>query len=179
MKPIMRLMLALTGLFFVGNVFAGDSGTIEITYSPAAATAVPTLSDFMLIITGLLMAGIAFRLIRNTSGGSPLASIVALALLGATMIPGYDFLKTAYAQAAGLSNPAGGVLNIPVPNPPTDNIQVDNTSGVPQRINDIRYVPDGNTSCQLDTPSTTPECTIGMILPNTSTCYVAVICGDV
>jgi hypothetical protein len=178
MKPIMRLMLALTGLFFVGNVFAGDSGTIEITYSPAAATAVPTLSDFMLIITGLLMAGIAFRLIRNTSGGSPLASIVALALLGATMIPGYDFLKTAYALEAGLSNPAGGVLIIPASRT-TDNIPVDNISGVPQRINDIRYVPADNTQCQLDTPSTTPECTVGMILPNTNTCYVTVICGDV
>ena len=95
----------VTSLVVTSDVFAGLPGGV-IVYAPIAHS-IPTLTDLMLVILGLLTAVIAYRVLRTHPGGQPLASLAVLAIAGATMIPGAKFIEQAYAVGPQMSAAAG------------------------------------------------------------------------
>lgn len=159
------LAVVVAGVLVSGEALAGSPGG-TITYGPAAAS-IPTLSEVGMLITGLLVAVIGFRVMRANPGRKPLASALLLSglALGAAGV-GTRVVDSAYAAILlEMSVAAGGTMDIP----PTDetNIPVENTSGVTQRILGRAAI-----ACTFEAPSQSPECTVGSTVAPDGTCYV-------
>lgn len=157
--------VVVAGLLMSGEVMAGTPGG-TITYGPAAAS-IPTLSEIGMLITGLLVAVIGFRVMRANPGRTPLASVLLMSglAIGAAGV-GTRLVDSAYAAILlEMSVAAGGTMDIP----PTDgtNIPVENTSGVTQHILGRSAL-----ACTFAAPSLSPECTIGSTVAPDGTCYV-------
>ena len=149
------------------DAFAGMGGG-TIVYGPPAES-IPTLSGTMLIVLGLLFAVLAFRVLRNHSGGLPLASIMALSVAGLSGVSGVKLMQEAYAVGYSMSQSNGGsvligAIGISVP--------VDNTTGRAQQIKSV--TPNGG--CSVGTASN-PACAPGLIVQNASSCNVRFDCA--
>lgn len=153
------------GVLMSGEAMAGAAGG-TITYGPAAAS-IPTLSEVGMLITGLLVAVIGFRVMRANPGRKPLASVLLVSGLAIGFAGvGTRLVDSAYAAILlEMSVAAGGTMDIP----PTDetNIPVENTSGVTQRILGRSAI-----ACTFEEPSQSPECTVGSTVAPDGTCYV-------
>jgi hypothetical protein len=103
-RKLIQIFGLLTSLVAATEVFAGSPGGV-VVYAPVAHS-IPTLTDLMLVMLGLLTAVIAYRVLRAHPGGQPLASLAVLAIAGVTMIPGAKFIEHAYA-VADLQNVGG------------------------------------------------------------------------
>lgn len=156
--------LVVAGLLMSGEVMAATPGG-TITYGPAAAS-IPTLSEIGMLITGLLIAVIGFRVMRANPGHKPLASVLLMSglAIGAAGVS-TRVLDSAYAAGLLMNEAAGGTVNIPE----SDNtdIPVQNTSGVTQRI-----LGRSDATCTFAVPETSPECTVGSTVAPDGTCYV-------
>lgn len=174
-KNMTRNSCKRVGLFGVpallaatSDAFAGMGGG-TIVYGPPAES-IPTLSGTMLIVLGLFLAVLAFRVLRNHSGGLPLASIVALSIAGLSGVSGVKLVQEAYAVAGySMSQPNGGsefigAIGFEVP--------VDNTSGRAQQIKSVTPQP----SCAVGTVTQSPACAPGVIVQPSNSCYVRFDC---
>lgn len=159
----------IAGFTAATDVFAGPAGGGTITYGPPNHS-IPVLSDIMLVVLGLLLAVIAFRVLRSYPGGTPLASLVALTIAGSAMIPD-KIIEQAQAIALGMTNAAGGTtLYIPA----GTEFNINNTSGVEQQVKSLN--PDiGCTPVPLTLGS--PQCAQGLIVPNAGQCFIEFQCG--
>jgi hypothetical protein len=154
----------LTSLAAATDAFAGTNGG-TITYGPPTQS-IPALSDLMLVVLGLLLAVMAYRVLRaHPGGGQPLASLVALAIVGLSMIPGGKLIEEAYANAGyEMTSPSGGTVFIPS----GLEYPVGNSSGVVQQIKSVTP-----TTGVSSWPTTgTPTCTPGLTVQPNSSCYV-------
>jgi hypothetical protein len=157
-RKLIQVFGLMTSLLVASDVFAGPGGGV-IVYAPVAHS-IPTLTDLMLVILGLLTAVIAFRVLRAHPGGQPLASLAVLAIAGVTMVPGAKFIEHAYADISPEMSLAGGG-NVVIPN--NGEYEVVNTSGTDQRI--ISVTP-------ASTETTAPTCAAGLIVTKTHSCFV-------
>lgn len=140
-----------------------------ITYGPVPQS-IPTLSGFMLIVLGLLLAVFAFRVLRAHSASKPLASIVAVGVLVLGATSGNQLIQNAQAvifpppPSLSFSNPSGGILNVFH----TGEFMILNNSGQPQRVISVTVSP-----LFVDSPtSQQPRCTVGLAVQNNSSCYM-------
>ncbi|MCE9549982.1 MAG: midcut-by-XrtH protein [Betaproteobacteria bacterium] len=140
-----------------------------ITYGPVPQS-IPTLSGFMLIALGLLLAVFAFRVLRAHSASKPLASIVAVGVLVLGAASGNQLIQNAQAvifpppPSLFFSNPSGGVLNVLH----VGETPILNNSGQPQRVISVTVSP-----LFVDIPtSQQSRCTIGLVVQNNSSCYM-------
>ena len=125
-----------------------------IVYGPPAES-IPALSDAMLVVLGMLLAVVAFRVLRNYPGGRPLASIVALSIAGLSGISGTNVIQEAYAFIGySMTDPNGGSIYI---NYFGGEVPVDNTTGRAQQIKSIT----SDTSCAVVAPASSPACAPG------------------
>ena len=144
-----------------------QSGPGGITYAPVESQGIPTLSEWGLLATALLLAVLAYRLLRGRLGGRPLASVVLAGALGLALAGGGLQLQSAEAQSESeiaLSLPGGGLATI------TDEGEwlVRNTSGVAQSIVAMTAA-DG---FAFQPPEGTPACAVGMVLTPGAICYL-------
>ena len=162
-RKLIQIFGLLTSLVAATEVFAGSPGGV-VVYAPVAHS-IPTLTDLMLVMLGLLTAVIAYRVLRAHPGGQPLASLAVLAIAGVTMIPGAKFIEHAYAVAdLQMSAATGGSV---VVNGGGD-IPIVNSSGRDQRI--VSVTPNGDSIETI--PGSTPRCDDGVTVLKTQSCYV-------
>jgi len=159
--------IPLASFVIISDAYAQTSSpTIAgtIAYGPLAQS-IPALSDLMLIVLGLLLAVVAFRALRNRSGGQPLASLVALTIASLAMVPGYKFIEEAYAiTQIAMTNPAGGTVTISLSGA---EVPIQNITTVAQEIKSV--TPGAGYS--VGTPASSPACTPGLIVQPSSFCY--------
>ena len=150
------------------SAWAGSVGTI--TYGPVvASTPVPTMSGVMLVMLALLLATIAYRILRqkeNNAGRMMVLSLLAVGAL-ASGLGGITLIDDAYA-------PSG----IPLTNPGGDTLLL--YSGTTSYINDTGAVTEilGRTAVQgCAFQSIIEECTIGKQLAADEICNLALFCN--
>lgn len=154
------------GALFSGQAFAGTTGG-TITYGPGAL-AVPTLSELGLLITGLLVAVIGFRVMRAHPGSRPLASLLLLGGLTLSVASmGTRVVDVAHASILLVMDAAGGGTVV-LPSSDGTDLPVQNNTAAPQRI--LNRNP--GTCNAFVVPSSSPECTIGSTVDPGGTCYV-------
>ena len=169
-KTITRI--AVAGLIAAQAVPAMAAGG-TITYS--VASSIPTLSDWGLIIMAAIMAVVAYRELRKSKRGQPLASLAALGILGLAAFvnngSSWDaradlVLGTVSISDANATQVVMSVNNI---------YEVTNTSGVTVQITGV--IP-SSSSTVGDIPSEVqydayrPICTVGSSLAAGAKCYV-------
>lgn len=161
----------LTCMAAATEAFAGTPPGGVITYGPLAAQSIPALSDLMLVVLGLFLAVMAYRVLRAHPGGTPLASLAALAIVGLSSVPGVRFIEGAHAiPAFSMTSPAGGTIEIFT----NTEVPVSNGTGVVQQIKGIQP----NNNCTTLITSASPECTEGAIVQPAAACYIHFDCGN-
>lgn len=153
-------------LFLPGSVFAANHGTI--IYGPGGPTNIPTLSGWMLILLGLLLAAVAYRVLRDRKAGYN--ALVALLGVSALLAAGSGIKLVDEARATisiPLDNPNGGSEIIA-----GDGYNVyENTSGIPQIIGLVQlppicpFFPSGNSSSPQ-------ECAAGLMMQPDDFCQI-------
>ena len=147
-----------------------QSGPGGITYAPVESQGIPTLSEWGLLATALLLAVLAYRLLRGRLGGRPLASVVLAGALGLALAGGGLQLQSAQAQSEveiALSLPGGGQAMIP-----DDGVWlVRNTSGVAQSIVALSAADGFN----FESYEGSPRCEVAMVLAPGATCYINLV----
>jgi len=162
------LATTLALLASTSDAFAGMGGG-TIVYGPPTES-IPTLSGTMLIVLGMLLAVVAFRVLRNYPGGRPLASIVALSIAGLSGVSGIKVMQEAYAGASyPMTQTNGGSVHV---NTSGVDVPVDNTSGRTQQIKSVK--PDSN--CSVGTVTPPPACAPGVIVQPANSCNVRFDC---
>ena len=170
-KRMIPLAGLLTLMAVATEAFAGTPPGGVITYGPPAAQSIPALSDLMLVVLGLFLAVIAFRILRTHPGGTPLASLAALAIVGLSSVPGVKFIEGAYAiPAFSMTSPSGGTIEVFT----NTEVPVSNGTGVVQQIKGIQP----NNNCTTLIPNASPECTEGSIVQPAAACYIHFDCGN-
>jgi hypothetical protein len=171
MKRMIPLASLLAFMAVATEAFAGTPPGGVITYGPPAAESIPALSDLMLVVLGLFLAVIAFRVLRTHPGGTPLASLAALAIVGLSSVPGVKFIEGAYAiPAFSMTEAGGGTLDVFTNN----EVPVGNATGVVQQIKGIQP----NNNCYTEPTVDSPTCTEGAIVQPNAACYINFECGN-
>ncbi|TGD72642.1 midcut-by-XrtH protein [Mangrovimicrobium sediminis] len=167
-SSIQPLAIVALTLSLVANPAAA-----QIIYSPTSVDAVPTLSGYALLLLALLMVVVAWRrFARHGAGGAALVLVVAA---GASGIGGAQLVSDAVAGGGGgnilsfIDSPTGG--SVPI----TDgslNI-FENTSGVPQDIDDV-IPPESCPNIDFGPLDGAPQCVPGATVSTGANgmCYV-------
>jgi hypothetical protein len=149
-----------------------------LTYRPfqaqAQATSVPTLGTLALVVTAILLAVVAMKLLRSKQG-----SHMVIALFGASLLlfvaGNVRLLDIAHAIAFEMTNPNGGVIEgIACYGEPVTNV-----SGVAQQITAINCpaVNDGTAGASQSPVTGTfnlgaPPCNVGLVLADGEQCQL-------
>jgi hypothetical protein len=155
-------------LAFAPLAWAGSP--VTITYGPLASS-IPALSGWMLGIMGVLLALLAYRGLRNRRVDNKLASLVGLAIAGATLATTADFTKE--AQATGCSDPNMCSLNGGTINVGCGTSTVHNMSAQAQEIKVIRVYPPNESS---PAPTYSGTCQEHAVVPVNGSCSITVVC---
>ena len=139
-------------------------------------SSIPTLSGYMLMVLGVLLAALAYRKLRAYTGGKPLASLVALGVMAAmSSISGNQIIKSAEAfvnPTVSLANLAGGIVHFLAPM--AGDTPVTNATSVPLRITSIT----ADAGETIAVPGTLPPCIAGStVLQPGGSCYVNITTG--
>ncbi|GAB2455639.1 hypothetical protein GCM10027082_02760 [Comamonas humi] len=179
--PVLRGAVALAAVCAASAAQAGVALPVAgaVDYGPPA-TSVPGLGMWSLALLGLLLAAIAYRLLRGRMGGRLLANLLVVGGVAAAGSAGLGVVQRADAiGAADLSLPGGGSMDLNL-----GETKVTNTSGVPQQIRALHANPlpqlESAPAPELKivptyvfvTPAGTPQCTVGTALAPSASCYV-------
>lgn len=163
----MRTLAVLAAM--TQTVAMAQSLQVVVSYGPANIASVPTLSEWGLMIMGVVLAGVALHAIRKNASSKTIMSLAlsAVVLLGTGL--GNQTLQSAWAVLAPkMDNPAGGATS-PFPQY-IGIVPIQNTTTVPLRIISVTPVEVQNApgttcdpgvivapaaSCNVDTGSTT------------------------
>jgi hypothetical protein len=164
--------------------YSAPGPAVTIVYAPVAAVdAIPSLTEWGVILLTLMILVIAYRHLRAKGRGNPVASIlfVTASLIG--IISNQDVIvRSAYASVLAFSSPSGG--STVVTSFPTDNGiiptvgqsfssgEIPNTSGVTQKITSITG---SSGSCFGSIDTTNSTCTVNNTYASGATCHVAYI----
>jgi IPTL-CTERM motif len=142
-RKLWAAVVALTSICCSTSVFAGSPGGV-IVYGPGS-TSVPTLGGSALIVLAILLAVIAFRVMRTQrhKGVNLVVALTAITAL-ASGVGGINLMSDAWAITGNFVNmgaEGGGSVQLA----PGYN-QVTNTTGIPQKVLDIQFSPGCGTS---------------------------------
>ncbi len=154
-----------------------------IDYAPGVAASVPTLGAWALVLLALLFGAVAYRLLRARMGGRLLANLLLVGGVAAAGVAGSDLVQQAQAvedYAAALGQAAGGTTNVGI-----GETKVTNTSGVTQRITNLRLLEEpasvdirskaSEFPYDWTAPEEMPRCQAGMSLAPADACYVRIV----
>ncbi len=162
--------------------------SVDITYAPVNATSVPTLSEWALLGLALLLAAAAAHMLRNKTGGKPLASVLLAFALTLGTLSGHQLIGEANAVVftpcvnpsgnpadpnvvCSLSSASGGVIHVVNAG---SNVPVTNVTGVPQQVVSVL----ATSYFAVGTPTLAPgevQCVAGLVVAPSGICYVYAI----
>jgi hypothetical protein len=173
LSSIVPLLLTLLP---VAAFAQGSFGTLD--YRPFQATSVPTLGTLGLVLTAIMLAVVAIKLLRFKQG-----SHMVIALVGASLLlfaaGGGQLFGLAYAVApAEMTNPNGGRIEVFC-----FGGTVKNGTGVAQQITaiDCRMAPINEGTSGASAPAVNgtlngnggvPTCDVGTVLANEEQCVL-------
>lgn len=156
--------LTAFGLLLCGSAaWAGMGVGGFIDYEPLTATvaAVPSLSEWMLLLLALLLAVVAFRALRGRVNGRLLSNLTLVGGALAAAAAGHGLIQEVRATPTideNMSSPSGGTVEAT-----GYLIRLTNTSGVPLKIKAVRP---NDWSHVVSPPPEGPECTVNLtVLP--------------
>lgn len=151
--------------------WAGFSGTL--TYAPAATTttSAPTLGAWTLLLLALLLAVVAYRVLRSRVNGRQMGLFALAGSLVAGGAASGDLIRVAHAAipSVSMSSATGGTANLG-----SGIQQVINTSGVPQQVTVLTITSNGDTFINPG-GSYVPQCIVGTVVAAGGSCYVDLI----
>ncbi len=165
-KILFRLSAILAITTSASTVYAGSNGSITFAPANVDPTAVPTLSSYMLIILSVLLFAVAFRVSKQKGADKFFVFILSASVLMAGT-GGVKLVSDLKASSFfTISPPEGASFSITSGAP---NVY-ENGSGVPQEVTEFT-LPE---FCQSypDTVNTPIDCSLGLVLPDGSTCKV-------
>ena len=179
MKALQRctatsLLVGLAAMAGMPSAWAGFANGAVIVYAPAAASgavgtaSIPTLSEWGMIATAVLVAVMAYRSLRGRLGGKTVASVLLAGVItmAGSQQPGLIRTARAVPVQTELSNPAGGMADVQFLT--GADVPVVNTSGVAQRIVSVTPQP----PYPITQPAGSPRCVANLQLAPNATCYV-------
>lgn len=137
----------------------------SIDYAPLASS-VPTLGAWTLLMLALLVAAVAYRVLRGRVNGRLLSNLFVVGGVAAAGVAGHDLVQRAEAISAdpvNLSSSSGGSVS------GNRWVQATNTSGVPQQIKAIR--PNADWVLVIEAPEE-PQCQVGTVVQPGAKCNV-------
>lgn len=153
------------------DAFAQATGGGTIVYGPPAES-IPTLSGTMLIVLGLFLSVLAYRLLRAHPGGRPLASLVAFLIVGYAGVSGTNMIQDANANVSyEMLDSNGGTVSIFTIG---FDAPVTNATGRKQQIKSVTP----QSFCSV-VPASSPACTPGAIVQPSASCNVRFDCDPV
>ncbi len=163
-----QYLLGLVGLF---GSSSASAAAITVVFAPASIGGIPTLSGGMLLILSLLLAAVAFRIVKQHQSGTSML----LGIIGVTaLMSGAGGVKLlSDAQAGIIPTPlVGGSVTVD-PASFFNNFFI-NSTGVAQTINSVSS---GDGSCpdvnlDIGLSSGFPHCSVGLTLADGDICYV-------
>ena len=135
----MRKILTLLTLCLSAPAFAGGFGSGTISFAPATAGALPTLSDGVLILLAAILALVAFRVLKDR--GTAAGRVASMALAGvAFALAGHGINNTVAGEATSVNATGnacgvGGTAQFSLANDPEEAFI--NNCPVALRITDI------------------------------------------
>jgi len=151
------------------SVWAGTPTGI-IDYGPlSAASSVPTLGEWSLLLLALLVAVVAYRALRGRVNGRLLTHLLLGGGLLAGGLIGGHWVQSVQAKGVAtlsMDQAGGGTVEVTDTNVA---VPVMNTSGVAQKITGMRLTSE---SLSWGNPDETPRCDIGVVVQAGATCYV-------
>lgn len=165
---------SLITLAWAPSVWAGSPGG-TIDYEPlAAATSVPTLGEWGLVLMALLVGVVAYRALRGRVNGRLLVHLLLGGGLVTGGLAGGDLVRSARAVSEGPSEvnmtQAGGGSVLVIDYDTV--VKVNNVAGVPLRIKAM--TPNAEYLHWGDPSPSSPQCTVGLVVPAGGACYVLV-----
>ncbi|MHB8679228.1 MAG: midcut-by-XrtH protein [Rudaea sp.] len=156
-------------LGMTSSAWAGFPGTL--TYAPAATpTSTPMLSAWTLLLLAILLAVVAYRVLRSRVSGRQLGHWALIGSLVAGGAASGDLIRLAHATTSppvvSMSSATGGTANLGL-----GIQQVTNTSGVPQQITALTVTVNGDTFINPG-GSFTPQCLVGTVVAPGGSCYI-------
>ena len=164
MRPLVFFALSLGSSL----TWAGAPIT-SVDYAPLPnAAAVPTLGEWTLILMALLMAVVAYRVLRGRVNGRLLSNAVLAGGAVAATIAGHGVVREVQAAITyadyEMSIPTGGTVEAE-----STWIKLINTSGVPLQIKAIRLPSE---AFEVVSPiEQSPECKTNLIVSPSASCY--------
>ncbi len=164
-----RWPLAAFGLAVGGLAHAGIPPGGAIDYAPLAA-AVPSLGEWSLCLLALLLAVVAYRVLRGRFGGRLMSNLLIVGAAVAAGFAGDGVVREAQALVeaddVNMSSATGGTVN------GVYWTRLTNTSGVPLQITGIH--PNDRVSVHSPPPESpeSPECTVGTVVNPSAHCDV-------
>ncbi len=139
-----------------------------IVYAPLSSAApVPTLGEWSLTLMALLLAVVAYRVLRGRVNGRLMTPLLLTGGLAAAGLAGHDLVGLAQAVVPQVqfSQAAGGSVGVGV-----GETQIINTSGVPQQVTSMSTQP----GYSFVTPPGSPQCQVGTPVAPSGICYVEI-----
>jgi hypothetical protein len=151
--------------------WAGFSGTLA--YAPAATTttSTPMLGTWMLLLLALLLAVVAYRVLRSRISGRQMGLFALAGSLVAGGAASGDLIRVAQAVLPSLSmtSATGGTIQL------GQGIQqIINATAVPQQVTTLTVTVTGGA---FTSPggSYTPQCVVGTMVAPGGSCYVNLV----
>lgn len=168
-SPLTGKVLVAQALLLSGTATwaaAVPGGSIDYGPLSTGVAAVPSLSEWMLVLLGLLLAVVAYRALRGRVNGRLLSNLTLAGGALAATVAGHGVIQDAQADLVAdeqnMSSPSGGTVT------GTNWVQLTNTSGVPLKIKAVRP----NEGFRVVSPPELPECDVDVIVLPGNKCNI-------
>lgn len=167
-----RALLITAAWMAAAAAHAQDNAYVLVDYGPLSdgVSAVPTLSEWMLLGTGLLLALVAWRALRSRVNGRLLSNLVlvgAAAVLSWWGAPLVGKAMAASYPTVSMTSPSGGTVTV------KQLSQITNATGVSQVIRAIRPVY-GAIAIPPADATQRPVCSVGLVMAPAGVCFLGV-----
>lgn len=163
----MRVKVSIPRLMLAGFAVLPVSAFAQIVYAPTDASAVPTLSEWGMVVLSALMAFIAIQTARK-GGSRALSALLAVGALAVGLGGEQAIVRTAQAIVfeEAMATGAGGTISLLAYNA-GNLVTIQGHPTIPMRI--VSVNPPSDT-----TAPSNPTCTVGLVVSAGGTCYFRV-----
>lgn len=163
----MRVKVSIPRLMLAGAAVLPASAFAQIVYAPATASAVPTLSEWGMVVLSVLMAFIAIQTARK-GGSRVLSALLAVGALAVGLGGEQAIVRTAQAIVfqESMATASGDSISLVGYNA-GNLVTINGHPTIPMRIVSV------NPASDTTAPSS-PTCAVGLVVSAAGSCYYRV-----